>query len=85
MSALVLTTAGSSRRSAAISRSCTPDALAAESGAIERLEIRTTRRRSVVGDIFAVTPGDLDDIRFEGGSERFDNHRRRHDGAAASA
>ena len=48
------------------------DALAAASGPIERIEIQTTRRRLCVGDLFAVTPGDLDDIRFEGGSERFD-------------
>lgn len=39
---------------------------------IERIEIGTTRRTLRVGDIFSVTPGDVEDIRFEGGSERFD-------------
>jgi formylmethanofuran dehydrogenase subunit C len=50
-----------------------PDRLAAEPGAIERLDIRTSRQPLLVGDIFTVTPGDPSDIVFEGGSERFDN------------
>src|SRR5882757_4950276 len=51
----------------------TPDRLAAEPGAIERLDIRTTRQPLFVGDIFSVAPGDPTDIVLEGGSERFDN------------
>jgi formylmethanofuran dehydrogenase subunit C len=51
----------------------TPDRLAAEPGAIERLEIRMTREPLFVGDVFFVTPGDPTDIVLEGGSERFDN------------
>jgi formylmethanofuran dehydrogenase subunit C len=50
----------------------TPDRLAAPTGRIEDIEIQTTKRRLCVGDVFAVTPGDPADIRFEGGSERFD-------------
>ncbi len=50
-----------------------PDRLAASSAPIERIEIQTTKRRLCVGDIFAVTPGDPVEVRFEGGSERFDN------------
>jgi formylmethanofuran dehydrogenase subunit C len=50
----------------------TPGRLATAAGPVERIEIQTTKRRLLVGDIFAVTPGDVDDIRFEGGSERFD-------------
>ncbi len=50
-----------------------PDRLAASSAPIEGIEIQTTKRRLCVGDIFAVTPGDPVDVRFEGGSERFDN------------
>jgi formylmethanofuran dehydrogenase subunit C len=50
-----------------------PDRLAEKSGRVEDIEIQTTRRRLCVGDIFAVEAGDPADIRFEGGSERFDN------------
>lgn len=48
-----------------------PEKLAAADD-VERIEIQTTRQRLCVGDVFSVAPGDRDDIRFEGGSERFD-------------
>lgn len=50
----------------------TPDRLAKAHSPVERVEIQTTRQRLCIGDIFAVVPGDADDIRLEGGSERFD-------------
>jgi formylmethanofuran dehydrogenase subunit C len=50
----------------------TPDKLAALSGRIEDIEVQTTKRRLCVGDIFAVSGDDPADIRFEGGSDRFD-------------
>lgn len=50
----------------------TPDKLAAASEPVERIAINTTRRKLCIGDIFAVTPGDLADIVLEGGSKRFD-------------
>ena len=50
----------------------TPDRLAAAGEAIAAIEIQTIKRRLCVGDIFDVTPGDPADIRFEGGSDRFD-------------
>jgi formylmethanofuran dehydrogenase subunit C len=50
----------------------TPDRLARHTGPIEAIEIQTTKERLRVGDIFSVTPGDVSDIRIEGGSERFD-------------
>jgi formylmethanofuran dehydrogenase subunit C len=50
----------------------TPDRLAGTGEAIAAIEIQTTKRRLCVGDIFDVTPGDAQDIRFEGGSDRFD-------------
>jgi len=50
----------------------TPDRLAKVDGPVERIEIQTTRERLCVGDLLAVEPGDADDIRLEGGSERFD-------------
>jgi formylmethanofuran dehydrogenase subunit C len=53
--------------------SLTPDRLAKTDGAIEQLDIRTTRTPLFVGDVFSVTPGDASEIVFEGGSERFDN------------
>lgn len=49
----------------------TPDRLAS-AGDILRIEIQTTKRRLCVGDIFAVSGDDASDLRFEGGSERFD-------------
>lgn len=48
------------------------DRLSADVGSIERIEIHTTKRKLTVGDLFKVTPGDAEDIRIEGGSERFD-------------
>ena len=39
---------------------------------IAALPIHTTRRALSVGDLFDVRPGDLDEIVFEGGSERLD-------------
>jgi formylmethanofuran dehydrogenase subunit C len=50
----------------------TPDRLADYAGDVEAIEIQTTKRRLCVGDLFDVVPGDPSDIRFEGGSERFD-------------
>jgi formylmethanofuran dehydrogenase subunit C len=50
----------------------TPDRLATLTTRIEDIEIHTTKRRLCVGDIFAVSGDDPTDIRFEGGSERFD-------------
>jgi formylmethanofuran dehydrogenase subunit C len=50
----------------------TPDRLAAVAS-VDSIAVGTTRRRLTVGDLFEVTPGDPLDIRFEGGSERFDN------------
>ncbi|KQT47491.1 formylmethanofuran dehydrogenase subunit C [Aureimonas sp. Leaf454] len=41
-------------------------------GDIERIVIGTTRRPLHVGDVFAVTGDDAAEIRFDGGSERFD-------------
>jgi formylmethanofuran dehydrogenase subunit C len=40
--------------------------------AVERIEIQTTRRTLRVGDVFRISPTEADEIRFEGGSERFD-------------
>jgi formylmethanofuran dehydrogenase subunit C len=51
----------------------TPDRLAQPAGAIERLEIHTTKERLRVGDLFDVTPGDAADIQIDGGSERLDH------------
>ena len=53
--------------------SLSPDRLAASSGPIDKIEVQTTTRRLCVGDIFSVRVGDPTDLRFEGGSERFDN------------
>lgn len=50
----------------------TPEKLAAAGQPVERLAINTTRRKLLIGDIFAVTPGDPAEIVVEGGSERFD-------------
>jgi formylmethanofuran dehydrogenase subunit C len=41
-------------------------------GEIERIELQTTRERACVGDIFRLSGSDIGDIRFEGGSDRFD-------------
>lgn len=71
MSALVLTLKEAPSQRCDLSP-LTPDRLAAAEG-IEQIEIGTTRRRLCVGDLFGITPGDPLDIRFEGGSERFDN------------
>ncbi len=49
----------------------TPDRLAATRD-IARLEIQTTKRRLCAGDLFALSGDDASDVRFEGGSERFD-------------
>lgn len=72
MSALVLTLKEQPPQRCDLSP-LTPDRLATESGAIERLDIRTTRQPLFVGDIFSVKQGDPGDMVFEGGSERFDN------------
>ena len=40
--------------------------------AISALPIGTTKERLEVGDVFSVVGGDLEEIRFVGGSERFD-------------
>ena len=51
----------------------TPERLAGldESG-IARIELQTTREEIRVGDVFRLTGNDAGDIRFEGGSDRFD-------------
>ncbi|KQT69984.1 MULTISPECIES: formylmethanofuran dehydrogenase subunit C [unclassified Aureimonas] len=49
---------------------------------IERLAIGTTRHPLHVGDVFAVTGDDAADIRFDGGSERFDRLGEALDGGA---
>jgi formylmethanofuran dehydrogenase subunit C len=40
---------------------------------IPQINLGTTKEPAKVGDIFRVRSGSVDDIRFEGGSERFDN------------
>jgi len=40
---------------------------------IAAIELQTTRERRTVGDIFNVSGGGVEAIRFEGGSTRFDN------------
>jgi formylmethanofuran dehydrogenase subunit C len=40
---------------------------------IAAIELQTTREKRTVGDIFDVTAGGVEAIRFEGGSSRFDN------------
>ena len=51
----------------------TPDQLLGLSESkIATLEIQTTRERLRVGDLFKIRTGDAMQIRFEGGSERFD-------------
>ncbi len=51
----------------------TPDRLAGKSVAdIEKIEIGTTRVSTRVGDVFKVAGGDLKNVRYEGGSSRFD-------------
>lgn len=51
----------------------TPDRLPAlDLGDIAQLELHTTKEVLRVGDLFRIVPGDPRDIRFEGGSERFD-------------
>ncbi len=42
-------------------------------GEIAAIELQTTREKRTVGDIFNVTAGSVETIRFEGGSNRFDN------------
>jgi formylmethanofuran dehydrogenase subunit C len=50
-----------------------PERLAGEAAAaVERIEIQTTRRKLCVGDVFIISPTEAEEIRFEGGSERFD-------------
>lgn len=39
---------------------------------IAAIDIATTREKVTVGDVFTIRPGEADEIRFEGGSERFD-------------
>ncbi len=72
MSALVLTLQQEPPQRCDLS-ALTADRLAAATGRIEAIDIRTTRTPLAVGDIFSVTSGDAADIVFEGGSERFDN------------
>lgn len=51
----------------------TPDRLAGKSLAdIEKIEIGTTRASTKVGDVFQLAEGDLKNVRYEGGSARFD-------------
>jgi formylmethanofuran dehydrogenase subunit C len=51
----------------------TPDRLLGLSeGKIAAIELQTTRERLCVGDVFKVRMGDATQIRFDGGSERFD-------------
>jgi formylmethanofuran dehydrogenase subunit C len=51
----------------------TPDRLAGKPLAeIEKIEIGTTRASTRVGDIFKLAEGDLKNVRYEGGSSRFD-------------
>lgn len=40
--------------------------------AIARIELQTTRERLCAGDVFKIAMGDAAQIRFDGGSERFD-------------
>ena len=51
----------------------TPDRLAGLSSAqIEKIDIGVTKFSTKVGDIFEILPGDLKNLRYEGGSSRFD-------------
>jgi formylmethanofuran dehydrogenase subunit C len=51
----------------------TPDRLAGKSVAeIEKIEIGTTRASIKAGDVFRIAEGDLKNVRYEGGSARFD-------------
>lgn len=51
----------------------TPDRLAGKSVAeIEKIEIGTTRASTKAGDVFRIDAGDLKNVRYEGGSSRFD-------------
>lgn len=51
----------------------TPDRLAGKSLAgIEKIEIGTTRASIKAGDVFKLAEGDLRNVRYEGGSSRFD-------------
>jgi len=51
----------------------TPEALMGKSQAeIAALTIQMTRKALTVGEVFDVAPGDVEEIVFEGGSERFD-------------
>ncbi len=51
----------------------TPDRLAGKSLAeIEKIEIGATRASTKVGDVFQLAEGDLKNVRYEGGSARFD-------------
>lgn len=51
----------------------TPDRLAGLSPAqIEKINIGVTKFSTKVGDIFEILPGDLKNLRYEGGSSRFD-------------
>jgi formylmethanofuran dehydrogenase subunit C len=51
----------------------TPNRLAGMTeGEIAAIALQTTRERVCVGDLFKMRMGDVGDIRFEGGSERFD-------------
>ncbi len=50
-----------------------PHLLAGKTAAeIAAIDISTTREKITVGDVFSVRAGSTDEIRFEGGSERFD-------------
>ena len=51
----------------------TPDRLAGLSPVqIEKIEIGVTKISTKAGDIFDIVPGDLKNLRYEGGSSRFD-------------
>jgi len=51
-----------------------PERLAGLSGRdIAALPVHTTRERLALGDLFRIRPGDVADIRFEGGSDRLDH------------
>ena len=55
-----------------------PHLLAGKTAAeISAIDISTTREKITVGEVFSVRAGSTDEIRFEGGSERFDGDRPR--------
>ena len=72
MKALVLTLKASPAQRLDLSP-LLPHLLAGKSVAeIAAIDVATTREKISVGDVFTIAAGDSDEIRFEGGSERFD-------------